>query len=61
MKGFIDRHLTFVPLGGIQVGLDDPQVAVSQEQVRPAATATGVVIVYVMVVPASATVPAPRP
>jgi len=32
-EGFIGRHLTFVPLGGIQVGPDELQVAVTKEQV----------------------------
>src|ERR1039458_8858346 len=35
-EGFLDRHLTFVPLGGIQVGPDDLQVTVTKEQVRSA-------------------------
>ena len=35
-EGFIGRHLTFVPLGGIKVGPDELQVAVSQEQVKSA-------------------------
>jgi sporulation protein YlmC with PRC-barrel domain len=35
-EGFIGRHLTFVPLGGIQVGPDDLQVVVTKEQVRSA-------------------------
>lgn len=35
-EGFIGRHLTFVPLGGIQIGPDDLQVAVSRDQVRSA-------------------------
>jgi len=35
-EGFIGRHSTFVPLGGIQVGPDDLQVAVTKEQVRSA-------------------------
>jgi uncharacterized protein YrrD len=35
-EGFIGRHLTFVPLGGITVGPDDLQVAVSKEQVQDA-------------------------
>jgi sporulation protein YlmC with PRC-barrel domain len=35
-EGFIDRHLTFVPLHGIQVGPHDLQVAVTKEQVRSA-------------------------
>jgi hypothetical protein len=32
----IGRHLTFVPLGGIKIGPDDLQVAVSREQVEDA-------------------------
>jgi uncharacterized protein YrrD len=35
-EGFIGRHLTFVPLGGIKIGPDDLQVAVSKEQVKNA-------------------------
>jgi hypothetical protein len=35
-EGFIGRHLTFVPLGGIQIGPDDLQVAVTKEQVQSA-------------------------
>src|SRR5436309_15924517 len=35
-EGFISRHLTFVPLGGIKVGPDEPRVAVSQEQIKSA-------------------------
>ncbi len=35
-EGFIGRHLTFVPLGGIQVGPDSLQVTVTKEQVRSA-------------------------
>ena len=35
-EGFIGRHLTFVPLGGITIGPDNLQVAVSREQVRSA-------------------------
>ena len=35
-EGLIDRHLTFVPLGGIHVGPDDLQVQVTKEQVRSA-------------------------
>ncbi len=35
-EGFIKRHLTFVPLGAIQVGPDDLQVTVTREQVRTA-------------------------
>ncbi len=35
-EGFIARHLTFVPLGGIKIGPDELQVAVSKEQVEAA-------------------------
>jgi len=35
-EGFIGRHLTFVPLGGIKVGPDELQVAVSKAQVEAA-------------------------
>jgi uncharacterized protein YrrD len=35
-EGFINRHLTFVPLGGITVGPDELQVAVTKEQVESA-------------------------
>ena len=35
-EGFIGRHLTFVPLGGIQIGPDDLQVALTKEQVESA-------------------------
>src|SRR6204780_3584631 len=35
-EGIIGRHLTFVPLGGIQIGPDDLRVAVTKEQVRSA-------------------------
>jgi hypothetical protein len=35
-EGFIGRHLTFVPLGGITVGPDSLQVTVSKEQVESA-------------------------
>jgi sporulation protein YlmC with PRC-barrel domain len=35
-EGFIGRHLTFVPLGGIQIGPDDLQVQVTKEQVQSA-------------------------
>jgi sporulation protein YlmC with PRC-barrel domain len=37
-EGFIDRHLTFVPLGGIKGGPDELQVAVTKEQVQAAPT-----------------------
>jgi uncharacterized protein YrrD len=35
-EGFIGRHLTFVPLGGIKVGPDELQVAVTKAQVQSA-------------------------
>jgi uncharacterized protein YrrD len=35
-EGFIGRHLSFVPLGGITVGPDDLQVTVSTAQVESA-------------------------
>jgi uncharacterized protein YrrD len=35
-EGFIGRHLTFVPLGGIRIGPDDLQVAVTKDQVKSA-------------------------
>jgi uncharacterized protein YrrD len=35
-EGLIGRHLTFVPLGGIKVGPDELQVAVTKEQVQAA-------------------------
>ena len=35
-EGFIGRHLTFVPLGGIQIGPNDLQVQVTKEQVQSA-------------------------
>ena len=35
-EGFFNRHLTFVPLGGLQIGPDDLQVVASKEQVRSA-------------------------
>ncbi len=35
-EGFIGRHLTFVPLGGIKVGPDELQVAVAKQQIRSA-------------------------
>ena len=35
-EGFIARHLTFVPLGGIKVGPDELQVAVTKEQIKAA-------------------------
>jgi sporulation protein YlmC with PRC-barrel domain len=35
-EGIIGRHLTFVPLGGLQVGPDNLQVPVTKDQVRSA-------------------------
>jgi hypothetical protein len=36
-EGFIiGRHLTFVPLGGVKIGPDDLQVAVTKQQVQNA-------------------------
>jgi uncharacterized protein YrrD len=35
-EGFIGRHLTFVPLAGLQIGPDDLQVTVTKDQVRSA-------------------------
>ena len=35
-EGFISRHLTFVPLAGIQIGPDDLQVTTTKDQVRSA-------------------------
>jgi sporulation protein YlmC with PRC-barrel domain len=35
-EGVIGRHLTFVPLSGVQIGPDDLQVQVTKEQVRTA-------------------------
>ena len=35
-EGFMGRHLTFVPLGGITIGPDNLQVAVSREVVKDA-------------------------
>jgi uncharacterized protein YrrD len=35
-EGFVHRHLTFVPLGGIQIGPDDLRVVVTAAQVRTA-------------------------
>lgn len=35
-EGFIGRHLTFVPLGGIKVGPDELQVPVTKQQVQDA-------------------------
>ena len=35
-EGFIGRHLTFVPLGGIKVGPDSLKAAVSKAQVEDA-------------------------
>ncbi len=35
-EGFIGRHLTFVPLGGIEIGPDDLQVRVTKQKVKDA-------------------------
>jgi uncharacterized protein YrrD len=35
-EGFIGRHLTFVPLGGLQIGTDNLQVTATKDQVRSA-------------------------
>jgi uncharacterized protein YrrD len=35
-EGFLGRHLTFVPLGGIKIGPDELQVAVTKDQVQGA-------------------------
>jgi uncharacterized protein YrrD len=35
-EGFLSKHLTFVPLGGITVGPDQLQVAVTKQQVEEA-------------------------
>ena len=35
-EGLIARHLTFVPLGGVQIGPDDLRVHVTKEKVRSA-------------------------
>jgi hypothetical protein len=35
-EGFIGRHLTFVPLGGLTVGPDALQVPVTKDQVKSA-------------------------
>src|SRR6201998_1659656 len=35
-EGFIGRHLTFVPLGGIKVGPDELQVAVTRKEIKAA-------------------------
>ncbi len=35
-EGIIGRHLTFVPLGGVQIGPGDLQVQVTKERVRTA-------------------------
>ena len=39
-EGFIGRHLTFVPLGGIKLGPDELQVAVTKEQINPRRTSS---------------------
>jgi len=35
-EGVLDRHLTFVPLAGVEVGPDELRVTVAKEQVRSA-------------------------
>jgi len=35
-EGLLDRHLTFVPVGGIKVGPDELQVAISKDLVKTA-------------------------
>jgi len=35
-EGLLDRHLTFVPVGGIKVGPDELQVAISKQLVKTA-------------------------
>src|SRR6202044_2349199 len=35
-EGFLDRHLTFVPLIGIQIGPEELRVSATKEQVRSA-------------------------
>jgi len=35
-EGFVDRHMTFVPLGGLHVGPDYLQVETTDDQVRSA-------------------------
>jgi uncharacterized protein YrrD len=35
-EGFIGRHLTFVPLGGLQIGPDELRVQVTKDRVRTA-------------------------
>ncbi len=35
-EGFLDRHLTFVPLSGVEVGPDELRVTVAKERVRSA-------------------------
>ncbi len=37
-EGLIDRHLTFVPVGGMKVGPDELQVVISKELVKSAPT-----------------------
>jgi len=35
-EGFMGRHVTFVPLAGVQIGPEDLQVTVTKDQVRSA-------------------------
>lgn len=39
-EGFIGRHLTFVPLGGIAIGPDAIRVAVTNERIASAPTSS---------------------
>jgi hypothetical protein len=39
-EGFVDRHLTFVPVGGIKMGPDELRVAASKELVKGAPTSS---------------------
>jgi hypothetical protein len=39
-EGFIDRHLTFVPVGGTKGGLRRAQVSVGKELVKPRRTSS---------------------
>jgi hypothetical protein len=35
-EGFLDRHLTFVPLAAVKIGPDDLRVSVTRDQVKSA-------------------------
>ena len=39
-EGFLDRHLTFVPLTAVTVGPDNIQVAVTKEQIKTRPTSS---------------------